>query len=189
MARRLWCQLPVKSTGYSERNGACFSEGDFLVGQSVGHFPGASGLEEICYCVFRTYVPQDKPGGAAASSAASAGGVSGAGACAGSEVGAGRGRPKRQINHQLPRPEAVRRGEMSRIQAKDGVIYCAVRKIGDRSPGTAQSGGESEEGRRPAPLGRVPAPEAWVRGEGRGLAACPASPRAFPANEAARANV
>jgi len=37
--------------------------------------------------------------------------------------------------------------------------YCAVRKIGDRSPGTAQSGGESEEGRRSAPLGRV-------RGEG-----------------------
>jgi len=67
--------------------------------------------------------------------------------------------------------------------------HCAVRKIGDMSPGTAQSGGESEEGRRPAPLGRVPATKAWVRGEGRGLAACPASPRAFPANEAARANV
>ena len=47
MARRLWCQLAVKSTGYSERNGAWFSEGDFLVGQSVGHFPGASSLEEI----------------------------------------------------------------------------------------------------------------------------------------------
>jgi molybdopterin converting factor small subunit len=60
--------------------------------------------------------------------------------------------------------------------------YCAVRKVGDTSPGTAQSGGESEEGRRPAPLGRV-------RGEGRGLAVCPASPRAFPANEAERAIV
>jgi hypothetical protein len=40
-----------------------------------------------------------------------------------------------------------------------------VHKIGDSLPGTAQSGGESEEGRRPAPLGRA-------RGEGRGLAAC-----------------
>ncbi len=49
--------------------------------------------------------------------------------------------------------------------------YCAVRNIGDSPPGTAQSGGESEEGRRPAPLGRVPAPQAWVRGEGRALAA------------------
>jgi hypothetical protein len=67
-------------------------------------------------------------------------------------------------------------------QAGSSQGYCAVHKIGDRSPGTAQSGGESEEGRRPAPLGRA-------RGEGRGLAACPASPRAFPANEAARANV
>ena len=86
---------------------------------------------------------------------------------------------------------------MSTLNSSDGILletswyhrYCAVRKIGDRSPGTAQSGGESEEGRRPAPLGRVPATQAWVRGEGRGLAACPASPRAFPANEAARANV
>jgi hypothetical protein len=43
--------------------------------------------------------------------------------------------------------------------------YCAVRKIGDGIPETAQSGGESEEGRRPAPLGRA-------RGEGRELAAC-----------------
>ncbi len=49
--------------------------------------------------------------------------------------------------------------------------YCAVRNIGDSPPGTAQSGGESEEGRRPAPLGRVPAPQAWVRREGRALAA------------------
>ena len=31
--------------------------------------------------------------------------------------------------------------------------------------------GRVREGRRPAPLGRVPAPEAWVRGEGRALAA------------------
>jgi hypothetical protein len=38
---------------------------------------------------------------------------------------------------------------------KDLEYYCAVRKIGDRSPGTAQSGGESEEGRRPAPLGSL----------------------------------
>jgi len=68
-------------------------------------------------------------------------------------------------------------------------IYCAVSKIGDRSPGTAQSGGEFEEGRRPAPLGRVPTTQAWVRGEGRGLATRSASPRAFPANEAARAKV
>jgi hypothetical protein len=44
--------------------------------------------------------------------------------------------------------------------------YCAVQKIGDSPPGTAQSGGESEEGRRPAPLGRA-------RGEGRALAAHP----------------
>jgi len=45
-----------------------------------------------------------------------------------------------------------------------GYAYCAVHKIGDSLPGTAQSGGESEEGRRPAPLGRA-------RGEGRTLAA------------------
>jgi len=37
--------------------------------------------------------------------------------------------------------------------------YCAVRKIGDSPSRTAQSGGESDEGRRSAPLGRV-------RGEG-----------------------
>ena len=37
--------------------------------------------------------------------------------------------------------------------------YCAVRKLGDSPSRTAQSGGESEEGRRSAPLGRV-------RGEG-----------------------
>ena len=43
--------------------------------------------------------------------------------------------------------------------------YCAVRKIGGSPPGTAQSGGEPDEGRRSAPLGRVPAPQAWVRGE------------------------
>ena len=41
----------------------------------------------------------------------------------------------------------------------------------------------------PAPLGRVPAPQAWVRGEGRELAPCLARARAFPANEAARANM
>jgi len=68
-------------------------------------------------------------------------------------------------------------------------IYCAVPKKGDSGPRTAQSGGESEEGRRPTPLGRVPATKEWVRGEGRDLAACPARARAFPASEAARANV
>jgi len=77
---------------------------------------------------------------------------------------------------------SFRKGHPNATTGKAMIEYCAVRKIGDRSPGTAQSGGESEEGRRPAPLGRA-------RGEGRGLAACPASPRAFPANEAARANV
>ena len=44
-----------------------------------------------------------------------------------------------------------------------GGCYCAVRKVGDTPNGTAQSGGESDEGRRPAPLG-------GVRGEGRALA-------------------
>jgi hypothetical protein len=43
---------------------------------------------------------------------------------------------------------------------------CAVRTTGDGHHRTAQAGGESEEGRRPAPLGRV-------RGEGRELAVCP----------------
>jgi hypothetical protein len=43
---------------------------------------------------------------------------------------------------------------------------CAGRRTGDGHHRTAQAGGESEEGRRPAPLGRV-------RGEGRALAACP----------------
>jgi PAS domain S-box-containing protein len=38
-------------------------------------------------------------------------------------------------------------------------IYCAVHEIGDSPSRTAQSGGESDEGRRSAPLGRV-------RGEG-----------------------
>jgi hypothetical protein len=67
---------------------------------------------------------------------------------------------------------------------------CAVRKIGDIPSRTAQAGGESEEGRRPAPLGRVPIPRpaGWVRGEGRALARRPARARAFPANEAARAH-
>ncbi len=50
--------------------------------------------------------------------------------------------------------------------------YCAVHTTGNSPPETAQSGGESEEGRRPAPLGRVPATQAWVRGEGRALVAC-----------------
>ena len=44
--------------------------------------------------------------------------------------------------------------------------YCAVPKIGDSPSRTAQSGGEFEEGRRSAPRGRVPATQAWVRGEG-----------------------
>jgi hypothetical protein len=42
---------------------------------------------------------------------------------------------------------------------RDSKVYCAVRKIGDSPSRTAQSGGESDEGRRSAPLGRV-------RGEG-----------------------
>jgi len=86
-------------------------------------------------------------------------------------------------------PSTAQAGDIRTIQellghrdVKTTMIYCAVRKIGDSPSRTAQSGGESEEGRRPAPLGRA-------RGEGRGLAACPACPRAFPANEAARANV
>ncbi len=37
--------------------------------------------------------------------------------------------------------------------------YCAVHNLGDSSYPTAQSGGESEEGRRSTPLGRA-------RGEG-----------------------
>ena len=61
---------------------------------------------------------------------------------------------------------AIRRsGEVSGARALNRNAYCAVRKIGDTPIGTAQSGGESEEGRRPAPLG-------GVRGEGRELAAC-----------------
>ncbi len=54
--------------------------------------------------------------------------------------------------------------------------YCAVRKIGDAPNETAQSGGESDEGRRPATLGRGP---------GGGPSACVASgarARAFPTN-------
>ena len=43
--------------------------------------------------------------------------------------------------------------------------YCAVRKIGDTSIGTAQSGGEPERGGGP-PL------SVGVRGEGRALALC-----------------
>ena len=49
-------------------------------------------------------------------------------------------------------------------------IYCAVRILGDTPTATAQSEGEPDEGRQPAPLGRVPAPQAGVRGEGRALA-------------------
>ena len=49
-------------------------------------------------------------------------------------------------------------------------IYCAARTIGDTPTGTAQSGGEPDEGRRPAPLGRV-------RGEGRALALRPVQGR------------
>ncbi len=56
-------------------------------------------------------------------------------------------------------------------------------------PRIAQSGGESEEGWRPTPLGRVPATQAWVRGEGRAVASLNASARAFPANEAVRADM
>jgi len=65
---------------------------------------------------------------------------------------------------------------------------CAVRTTGDGHHRTAQAGGESEKGRRPAPLGRVPAPAAWV--PWGGPIACgmsSARARAFPANEAARA--
>jgi hypothetical protein len=63
-------------------------------------------------------------------------------------------------------------GGRAASQRRGNSKYGAVHKIGDSPPETAQSGGESEEGRRPAPLGRVPAPEAWVRGEGRELAGC-----------------
>ena len=58
--------------------------------------------------------------------------------------------------------------------------YCAVCKIGGTPIGTAQSGGESEEGRRPTPLGRGP---------GGGPSPCGppcARARAFPTNGAAR---
>ncbi len=48
------------------------------------------------------------------------------------------------------------------------IIYATVH------PQTAQSGGESEEGRRFTPLGRA-------RGEGRAVACPDASARAFPA--------
>jgi len=68
------------------------------------------------------------------------------------------------------------------VESLTRLVYCAVPNKGDSVLRTAQSGGESEEGRRPAPLGRG-------RGEGRDLAASPARARAFPANEAARATV
>jgi len=55
--------------------------------------------------------------------------------------------------------------------------YCAVRKIGDSPPRTAQSGGESAQGRRPALLGRVSATQAWMRGKGWALAAGPVQGR------------
>ena len=49
---------------------------------------------------------------------------------------------------------------------------CAVRRVSACGARTAQAGGESEAGRRPAPLGRVPAPATWVpRG---GPSPCPA---------------
>ena len=60
---------------------------------------------------------------------------------------------------------------------RPGSAYCAVRKIGGRAPRTAQSGGESEEGGRPALLGRVSATQAWMRGEGWALAAAPVQGR------------
>ena len=51
----------------------------------------------------------------------------------------------------------------------EGQVLCG-RKIGDTSTETAQSGGEPDEGRRSAPLGRV-------RGEGRALAVRPVQER------------
>ncbi len=51
-----------------------------------------------------------------------------------------------EVQHRLMVLEAIDR-------------YCAVHILDDSSVETAQSGGESEEGRRPTPLGRV-------RGEG-----------------------
>jgi hypothetical protein len=55
--------------------------------------------------------------------------------------------------------------------------YCAEHKIDDTPTETAQSRGEPDEGRRAAPLGRVPALQAWVRGEGRALALRPVQGR------------
>jgi hypothetical protein len=61
--------------------------------------------------------------------------------------------------------------------------YCAVRNNVHTPTGTAQSGGEPDEGRRPAPLGRGP---------GGGLRPCVlfcARARAFPTNGAVRTTV
>jgi len=64
---------------------------------------------------------------------------------------------------------------------RDLTVYCAVQTIDHSSSEPHSPRGESEEGRRPAPLGRA-------RGEGREPAVCLARARAFPANEAARAS-
>ncbi len=57
---------------------------------------------------------------------------------------------------------------ISRTDLGEMACYCAIHILGDSSVETAQSGGESEEGRRPTPLGRVPARHAWVRGRPTG---------------------
>jgi hypothetical protein len=61
--------------------------------------------------------------------------------------------------HSTPQPSGATVKAVLRALGGKPPTYCAMRKIGDSPSRTAQSGGESEEGRRAAPLGRV-------RGEG-----------------------
>ncbi len=68
--------------------------------------------------------------------------------------------------HDTPQSSGATPKAVLRALGGKPPTYCAVRKIGDSPSRTAQSGRESEEGRRPAPLGRVPATKGWVRGEG-----------------------
>jgi len=58
--------------------------------------------------------------------------------------------------------------------------HCALREIGNTPHQNTQSGGESDEGRRPAPLGRGPGGGPSPCGSSR------ASARAFPTTGAAR---
>jgi hypothetical protein len=79
---------------------------------------------------------------------------------------------------------------VSPVIASRPSAYCAVRKIGESSPRTTQSGGRVRGGAagRPSRSG-THAVGVGARG---GASPCPAScarARAFPANEAARANV